>query len=91
MKFLIAFDVSNNRRRTAVTKTCLASGFRVQRSVFEGFFDSGSIDGFVQKLSELIDPKTDSVRIYPLDKALDASIRILGLGKRVEEAPYRIV
>lgn len=91
VKYLIAFDISNNRRRRNVEKSCLSIGFRVQRSVFEAFLESSELDEFESSIKGKIDVAKDSVRIYPLDKKSDGAIRIVGVGKRIENVGYKIL
>jgi CRISPR-associated protein Cas2 len=91
MKYVISFDISDDKKRRQAVKSCLAVGFRVQKSVFEGFLDHGELDELRASLEEIIDPETDSVRFYPLDKRMEASIEIMGCGKKIEEARYKIL
>lgn len=91
MKYLLAFDISNGRRRNAVVRCCLAHGFRVQKSVFEAFMEPTQVADFEDKMLKLIDCDKDSVRIYPIDKTADESIRIVGCGKRIENVQFRII
>lgn len=85
MKYLVAFDISNNRKRSRVVKECLACGFRAQKSVFEIFLDNSCLGAFEETMLKHINPDTDSVRIYPIDKTADESLRIIGKGKRFEK------
>lgn len=91
MKYLISFDVSNARRRSALAKLCLSRGFRVQRSVFESYMDGSGLDDFEAKAESIIDPETDSVRVYPIDSNADARIRIVGRGRRVESPAFKVL
>lgn len=91
MKYLVAFDISNTRRRNAVVKCCLGVGFRVQKSVFEIFLESCRLGTFEESLLGMINAETDSVRIYPLDKLADSGIHIIGCGKRIENKEVRFI
>ena len=91
MKYLLAFDISNGRRRNAVVRCCLAHGFRVQKSVFEIFMERSNVDEFEDRMLQMIDENSDSVRIYPLDSEADQGIRIVGNGKRIEQQKFRII
>jgi len=91
MKYLVAFDISNSKRRSEVVRCCLAHGFRVQKSVFETFMEQDQLCEFEERMLRLIDENRDSVRIYPLDKMADAHIRIVGNGKRIDEQKYMII
>lgn len=91
MKYVIAFDISNNRRRKVVGKACNAMGFRVQRSVYECILPQNSYDELFNKIQSAIDPQKDTVRIYPLDKNCDQNMDILGKGKRIENVGFKII
>lgn len=91
MKYVVAFDISNGKKRNAVAKACKEWGFRVQRSVFEIFMDSSKVGEFSEKLLNLINPDRDTIRLYPLDKDNDDNIVIIGLGKPVRQLSYAIV
>lgn len=71
MQVLVTYDVSTvsdggTRRLRRVSKTCLDYGQRVQNSVFECLVDPGQLVVLRERLLGIIDPKTDSLRIYLL-------------------------
>ena len=91
MKYLIAFDISNSRRRGRMVKMCLSTGFRVQKSVFESFLEPMQVASFENEAEKIIDPDTDSVRLYPIDSQADVNIRIVGLGHRIDNPDYKVL
>jgi len=71
MYILVTYDVSTTtpagrRRLRRVAKTCLDYGQRVQNSVFECLVNPAQKVELTAKLLEIIDPKSDSIRIYNL-------------------------
>lgn len=71
MVILVAYDVSTTtalgrRRLRHVAKVCLDYGQRVQNSVFECKVAPAEYVAFKQRLMQIIDHKTDSIRIYNL-------------------------
>jgi CRISPR-associated protein Cas2 len=91
MKYLIAFDIVDDRVRYRAVKVLLEYGYRVQKSVFEAFLSAESRDECAEKLTTVIDEKTDSVRFYPLCRDCAAKVSILGIGVSVEKTDYLIV
>ncbi|SHL00686.1 CRISPR-associated endonuclease Cas2 [Fibrobacter sp. UWB12] len=91
MKYLVAFDVCNSRRRREMVKLCLSTGFRVQKSVFESFMEHSQLERFEENAERIIDPETDSVRLYPIDSQADVGIRIVGIGHRIENPAYKVL
>lgn len=88
MKYLVTFDITNNKRRNRVAKECLAYGFRAQKSVFELFLDTNQLNLFEEAMLNHINPDTDSIRIYPIDKTADETSRIIGNGKKFKKEKY---
>lgn len=73
MYCLVTYDVSTTTkagrsRLRRVAKTCLDYGQRVQNSVFECLVDPGQLVEFRGKLLDIINPDTDSIRVYHLGK-----------------------
>lgn len=64
--WMIAYDVADNRRRQRVARALLGYGERMQYSVFECRLDARELVALRQRLMEIIDPETDSIRWYPL-------------------------
>ena len=77
---LVIYDISEDRRRARMVKCLERYGVRVQKSAFEGFLSEKKYDSLVETATQLIDPKTDSLRIYLL--ANHTSVRSWGVGDR---------
>lgn len=61
---VIAYDISDNRRRRKVSDLLEGFGERANYSVFECLLSIPQLDRLIPQLAELIDPKTDSVLAY---------------------------
>jgi CRISPR-associated protein Cas2 len=64
MKYLITYDIENNKRRKKVSDELEAYGYRVNFSVFECELNQTKFKKLKTKLDELINKKTDSLRFY---------------------------
>jgi CRISPR-associated protein Cas2 len=69
MMVLITYDINtetpqSQKRLRHVAKICENRGQRVQKSVFECLVDPAQWVEMRQKLSDTIDPHTDSLRFY---------------------------
>ena len=69
MLVLVAYDVNTEttagqRRLRLVAKACKNVGQRVQNSVFECLVDPAMWTALKQRLVDIVDPKTDSLRFY---------------------------
>lgn len=89
MLVLITYDVntqdkSGQKRLRKVAKECVNHGIRVQNSVFECVVDPAQCRILKQKLTELIDPDTDSLRFYYLGDSKKAKIEHIGAKQTIK-------
>jgi CRISPR-associated protein Cas2 len=91
MKYVIAFDIVDDRIRSRVVKILSEYAYRVQKSVFEGLISREASEEMQEKLARVIDQKSDSVRIYPLCGKCEPEVRIIGIGSKVEQVDYIIL
>ena len=69
MMVLVSYDVctidnAGKTRLRRVAKACLDYGQRVQNSVFECAVDPAQWTALRQRLTDLVEPETDSLRFY---------------------------
>lgn len=86
MYVLVTYDVSTitpegQRRLRRVAKTCLNYGQRVQNSVFECKVDPAQFTILKQRLLDLIEEKTDSLRFYQLGNEWHRRVEHFGAKK----------
>ncbi len=89
-KFVVAYDITEDKERYRVEQTLKNYGFRVQKSVFECRLTKSGLKRLVDDL-EKISPKTGFVRIYrvPINiKHLDIGINP---NPNIDELPIFIV
>ncbi|MCI0555223.1 MAG: CRISPR-associated endonuclease Cas2 [Anaerolineae bacterium] len=63
---VIAYDISDDRRRTRLFKTLKRYGTAVQESVFECHLTADQFVKMRQAIEVVIDPRVDQVRYYDL-------------------------
>ena len=81
MRYIVAFDISDDRVRRKVADILEAYGLRVQRSLFEvEFKDINELLATKMKIQSLINKKQDSVRFYYQDIAAIKNFHYLGFG-----------
>lgn len=83
MLVLITYDVSTTsdggkRRLRRVAKKCEDYGVRVQNSVFECIVDSAQLKILELALTEIINPKVDSLRFYRLGNNYKNKVKHIG-------------
>jgi len=83
---VIAYDISQDRRRARVAAVLQAYGDRVQRSVFVCVVESEVLQEIRARISEIIDPLTDSVYVFRQCAACWEAVGIHGQAT-VSDAP----
>jgi len=65
IRAVIIYDISNDKRRRVLSDLLEGWGKRVNRSVFECLFETSSkMKKLKAGITNIVDPKTDSVRVY---------------------------
>ncbi len=80
MRFLICYDVEDDRRRSRLSRLLEDHGTRVQYSVFECDLNEAKLVELRGKMAITIDQETDSIRIYRICGRCRESVEIIGRG-----------
>lgn len=64
--YLVIYDIANARRLSRVASICKDYGERVQESVFEIHVNDKMLQQLIKRISKVIDPLEDGVKIFPL-------------------------
>ncbi len=64
--YLIAYDITNERRLTKICRYLKGKGLHLQKSVFFCVLDFDEVQKIKAELATMIDPVTDDIRIYPV-------------------------
>jgi CRISPR-associated protein Cas2 len=80
IQVVVAYDIVENRRRNKVAKCLEGYGVRVNYSVFECVLKARKLTQMKKELKPLLDPKTDSIRIYRLCKQCIGQTEEMGRG-----------
>ena len=70
-RFVVCYDVSDDRRRRKISEALDAYGDRVQDSVFELPVDPPLMDKCMREIEELMDQNCDRVAVYQLCASCD--------------------
>jgi CRISPR-associated protein Cas2 len=63
---VVIYDVTDDKRRSRLSKFLKSYGFRVQRSSFEGIIDNRCYNELLNNISKYINADEDLLRIYKL-------------------------
>ena len=92
MRYVICYDIADDRRREDVATLLSGYGPRVQLSVFDCDLRSRREAAALQaKIRSLIDPVEDQVRLYPLDERSARSATVIGARTIEERQDFWIV
>lgn len=80
MRYLICYDIPDDRRRGKVARVLEDMGDRVQYSVFEAQLDADQYAAMMVRLQGIVERHEDSIRLYPLCARCSDSLEILGTG-----------
>ncbi len=86
MFITVSYDVTDNKRRTRLSKTLLDFGRRVQYSVFECNLTEKQLLLLERRIEKIVNHKEDTVRIYRFCEACKDKLRIIGTGTFTTDA-----
>ncbi len=76
--YVLAYDISDDRRRLKIARLMESLGERVQESVFEAYLTPRELERLLRRVERLLESQEDSVRVYRLCGACRGTIRTLG-------------
>jgi CRISPR-associated protein Cas2 len=80
MKWVVCFDIKDDKKRKIIGDMLGEYGVRVQRSVFEIEITDTKLEKILEKIERMIDNKEDSLRFYPFHKDTVKKTICLGFG-----------
>jgi len=90
MRWVVTYDIVEDRRRDHAASLLLAVGWRIQFSVFEIEVPDGRIGDLVEDLVATIDERTDRVHLFP-DCACKTERIMIGQASLPSEERFYIV
>ena len=76
-RYVIAYDVADDGKRTRLAALLLDLGDRVQKSVFEADLDPAEVEEILEKSSKYLSSQ-DSLRLYPLCASCRTGVKTRG-------------
>lgn len=75
---LVAYDISNDKRRTRLHKILEDYGTPVQYSVFECLVDDANLKKMLARIRKILRPRLDHVRLYTICGSCKEKIEVIG-------------
>lgn len=91
MNVLVSYDISSNKKRSKLHRFLKEFGLNTQKSVFECELDEAGLSRIAAYCRALINPRTDSVRMYRICANCLRNVRISGLGIKITQLDFMIV
>ena len=91
MMVMLSYDITDNRTRSKFHRFLKEFGLNSQKSVFECLLDQEGITRIISFAKRIIDPKTDSVRIYRICSRCCNKVVLSGQGMKITQLDYRII
>ncbi len=91
MLTIISYDVPSDRRRTKLAHLLEDFGVRVQFSVFEGRLNDEDLERLRARVTKLIKPEEDQVRVYRICAECERKIELFGAGEVTVDPEVYIV
>ncbi len=88
---MVAYDVTDDRRRERVAAALTDHGVRVQYSVFECVLDAGETRLLTRRLRTLIEPSEDTIGLYALCRRCGSRVKRLGREPPQPDPQYLIL
>lgn len=79
MRFVVAYDITDDSRRNRASRTLLDYGERVQYSLFEIDLEPKTLQKLLAELTAILDSSDDNLKIYRLCGS--CSVQIVNFGK----------
>lgn len=83
MRYLVTYDISDNKARDRVARILSKYGVRVQFSCFEIDCKEDKLLKILREIKEIIEPTVDSIYIFPITKNAEQSIYEIGIRRRM--------
>ena len=90
-RYIVSYDISDNKTRAQVAKVTSGYIYRVQKSVFEGIISQRGFNEFLKRLRNNHLEATDSIRIYKVCEKCVSKVEYLGHPRMIEDMKFLIL
>ena len=89
--YVLAYDISDDRRRAKIARAMETVADRVQGSVFEAYLTPVELERLLRQVQKVLDLEADTLRVYLLCESCRPKLRTLGVGKATPPPGLMIV
>jgi len=88
MYYVVAYDITDDRRRNRILKILKDFGVHIQYSVFECNTDRRAYLRLKERLSDAMHPEEDSMTFYHLCRSCKNGMERMGVKKGLDKKSY---
>ena len=89
--YIVAYDITCDKRRRKVANLLEGYGRRVQYSVFECVLSESKYIELQKRLKKRVNLAEDNLRFYPLSRHTWGSVETWGKGPKITEYPSSLI
>ena len=91
MRFIVCYDIADDRRRDRMAVMLLNFGRRVQESVFVADLDTERASAMGQEIRKIVEAVEDCVHVFPLCSACWSKAEVVGLGELPADSEFYVL
>lgn len=91
MRYIVCYDISDDRRRQRLVDVMLDYGSRVEESVFECALEAPLAAGMMDRIRKVVDTEADKVLVYGLCENCAQKALVIGPVERPQQAEFYIL
>ena len=91
MKYIVCYDIADDRRRQQLVDVMLDYGNRVEESVFECTLEAQLAAKMTDRIRKVVDTEEDKVLVYGLCEACAQKTLVIGPVERPRDAEFYIL
>lgn len=91
MEYIVAYDLTDDRRRDRLARTLLDYGKRIQHSVFAVHLDEELFERMLARVKSVIDEDEDRVHVFRICGACEERVITFGQGEMPEDPDFVII
>lgn len=91
MRYVVCYDISDDRRREHMSQVLLDYGVRIEESVFECILTAELSEQMVKRIERLVVEQIDRVHVFTLCDACVPRTICLGTAQRADDSAFYVL
>ena len=91
MRYIVCYDIADDRRRNRLATALLDFGKRAQESVFLADLDEALAAEMIDRIRAIVRADEDKVHIFPACKSCTSNSIEFGRAERIQDSKYYVI